>query len=226
MTMLAKRDLYVLGHCQRTEQRAALEQHAPARFERAPLGVVQPLCLLTQHPDAAGSGMIEADNGAKQHRLAGTRTADDAEHFAAAHVKVQAVMDHLLAEAIDQAADRNDRLARAARRTAVGRLIRGHRWSAENMIEKKASMTMMRNSASTTDCVVSRPTLSALPDTRMPSKQPTMAMTAAKTGALTRPTQKWVKVTELWSWIRNCEGVMPSRKTQASPPPISAMISA
>ena len=47
---------------------------------------------------------------------------------------------------------------------------------------------MMRKMDSTTERVVSLPTLAALRSTRMPSKQPTSAIMNANTGALMRPT--------------------------------------
>src|SRR5262249_28942392 len=139
-----------------------------------------------------GGRTVQSDDRAQQHRLAGARTADHAQHLAPADIEIEPVMDHLLAEAGDEAANRNDRLSGIDRSaaTAVGPAVLGHTWSAENMIEKKASKTMMRNNDSTTDWVVSRPTLSALPVTRMPSKQPTMPINTAKTGALIMPTQK------------------------------------
>ncbi len=57
-------------------------------------------------------------------------------------------------------------------------------------MEKPASRTTTRKIDSTTERVVSRPTLSAVPSTRKPSKQPTNAMVKAKNGALMMPSQK------------------------------------
>ena len=61
-------------------------------------------------------------------------------------------------------------------------------------MEKPASKTMTRKIDSTTERVVSLPTLSALRSTRSPSKQPTNPMMKAKTGALIRPTNSVVAV--------------------------------
>ena len=62
-------------------------------------------------------------------------------------------------------------------------------------MEKPASSTMMRKIDSTTDRVVSLPTLAALLSTWKPSKQPTSPMTMAKTGALMMPTRNVFSVT-------------------------------
>ncbi len=63
-------------------------------------------------------------------------------------------MNRLGAEPRDEAADANDRFAR--------RRHRAHIRSIENSTENAASATITRKIDSTTDKVVSRPTLSAL----------------------------------------------------------------
>ena len=59
--------------------------------------------------------------------------------------------------------------------------------ASRKMIENMASSTMTQKMDSTTDLVVSCPTLSALPLTWSPSKQPIVAITMPKTGALIMP---------------------------------------
>ena len=61
-----------------------------------------------------GRRAVQPDDRAQQHRLAGARAADDAEHLAAIDVEVEAVVDDLGAEAVDEAAHLDDRLALAA----------------------------------------------------------------------------------------------------------------
>ena len=103
-TVLAQRHLDVLHDGQRAEQRAVLEQHAPALFERAQLGLVGVQHVAPQHLDAAALRPPQPDNRAQQHRLAGAGAADDAEHLAAPHIEVEAVMDGLAAETGHQTA--------------------------------------------------------------------------------------------------------------------------
>ena len=85
---------------------------------------------------------------------------------------------------------------------------------------------MTRKMDSTTAMVVCRPTLSALPLTCKPSKQLTSAMTMAKTGALTMPTQNVVNVTAPESCVRNCAMEMSSTKSDIIAPPARPTISA
>ena len=66
--------------------------------------------VLAQHLDAPALGALQAEDGAQQHRLAGPRAADDAEHLAAPDLEVDAVVDHLRAEAGAQALDVDRRL--------------------------------------------------------------------------------------------------------------------
>ena len=53
-------------------------------------------------------GGLQADDRAHQHRFAGARAADDADDFAAPHIEIEAIMDDLVAEAIDQPAHPDD----------------------------------------------------------------------------------------------------------------------
>ena len=82
-----------------------------------------------------------------------------AHHLAAAHIQVEMVMDDLAAEAVHQPAHLDDDVL----------LRRHHTPSTENMTEKAASMTITRKMPSTTERVVSMPTLAALRSTWKPS---------------------------------------------------------
>ena len=83
--------------------------------------------------------------------------ADDTENLATEDVEIETVVDRVGTEPGDKAAHTDDRLARIIRHVQICK--------AEKKIEKPASVTITRNIASTTDKVVSRPTLSALPVT-------------------------------------------------------------
>ena len=149
---------------------------------------------------------IEADDGAQQHGLAGSRSADQADNLAAKYVEIEIVVDDVVAELRAHAAQLQHDVAAVAmvdelaaleelgRCGLLGMLLRrggsvGHHTPASRkMMEKMASSTMTQKIDSTTDLVVSWPTLSALPLTCKPSKQPMMAITAPNTGALIMPT--------------------------------------
>src|SRR6202012_2122446 len=118
------------------------------------------------------------------HRLAGAGATDDAQHLAAHDVEIEMVVDDGPAEAVNETAHLDDDVALLV----VFSARVAHMPSTEKMIENAASRAMIRKMDSPTERVVSLPTLSALRSTRMPSKQPTSAMTKAKTGALMRPT--------------------------------------
>ena len=135
-----------------------------------------------EDPDRAGRRAVQPDDRAQEHRLAGARAADDAQHLAAVDVEVEPVVHHLGAEAVDEAAHLDDRLA--LRRPS------GHQTSTvAKKIAKIASSTMTRKIASTTEAEVSLPRLSALPPTFSPWWQPISAITTAKNGALMIPTR-------------------------------------
>ena len=52
-----------------------------------PLPVVRLVEIDAEHFDRAGAFRQQPDDGAHQHRLAGARGTDEAEHFAAQHVE-------------------------------------------------------------------------------------------------------------------------------------------
>ena len=52
--------------------------------------------------------IVEADDGAQQHRFARARSADHAQHFAALHIQIEMIVDDLAAEAVHQPAHADD----------------------------------------------------------------------------------------------------------------------
>ena len=130
-----------------------------------------------QHLDGPLGRVVEADDGAQQHGFAGTRTADQADNLAAEYVEIEIVVDDVVAELRAHAAQLEhdvaavavvDQLAafrlgrRLLGRSALPRL-RHHTSASRKMIENTASRTMTQKIDSTTERVVSWPTLSALP---------------------------------------------------------------
>ena len=188
--VLADRHHDVLGDGQRGKQRAVLELHAGARLQR-PFGLaVQAARIDAQHLDLSAPRLVEPDDGAQQHRFAATRTADQSNDLAAEHVEVEMVVDDVVAELCAHPAQLEDDLSPVSMVDDLaafrGRL--GHHTPASRKImENTESRTITQNIASTTERVVSWPTLSALPLTCNPSKQPMAAMMRPNTGALIMP---------------------------------------
>src|SRR5471032_872140 len=178
--MLAYRQHDVLRDRQRGKQCALLKQHADEQgfFRRA-----DGLHRLAVEENFAGIRLVQAGKRFEQHRFAGTRSARDADDFAAQNIEAQLVVYDLLAEPVDDAPRRQDRFG-------MRRGPRGHTPVFSNRMEKNASNTMTRKIDFTTARVVSRPTLSAEPLTRSPCMQLMMAMQKAKIGALKRPTKR------------------------------------
>ncbi len=146
------RDLDILGDGQRREQRAALEQDAPALADIDRLGLVAPDRRFAEHEDLARERGLEPDDRAHQHRFAGARSADHAEDLAAPHVEIEAVVDDLVAERVAQPPHRDDDLAFGS--------VRAHiqpTWLKNTA--KKASSTITRKIAWTTAVVVRWPDL-------------------------------------------------------------------
>ena len=165
-----------------------------------------PCSLLVSVPedlDGALGRLVEADDGAQQHRFAGSRTAHKPDNFAAKYVEIEVVVDDVVAELGAHAAQLEHDVAAvsvvdqlSAFRPWLGCgtafaprqiVFRHQTFASRKMIEKIASSTMTQKIDSTTERVVSWPTLSALPWTCSPSKQPIVAITAPNTGALIMP---------------------------------------
>ena len=187
------------------ENKAPSWNCTPVRRLHLALGLaVQPCDIDPEHLDRASGVLIEADDGAQQHGLAGARPADQADNLATKYVEIEIVVDDVVAELRAHVAQSQHDVAAVAMVDKLAalqqrRLFRcrglfgqgglgGHQTSANRkMIEKIASSTITQKIDSTTDLVVSWPTLSALPRTCRPSKQPMVAMTAPNTGALIMP---------------------------------------
>ncbi len=156
-----ERHLDILCDRQRAEQGAVLKQDSPAFFDVAPRGIVHRQEVAAEHLDPAGRRPVEPDDRPQQDRFPTSRPANDAKNLAAEHVEVEAVMDNFGAEPVDEAAHADDGFARMLRHGQIP--------NTEKSTEKAASVTITRKIDSTTDNVVSRPTLSALRDTWKPS---------------------------------------------------------
>src|SRR5882672_4272017 len=182
LEIFAHRKLDVLPHRERREQRALLKQDAPSPFDAAPLMRVGLVEIDAEHLDAAGDLGHQADDGARQHRLARTRRADEAEDLAALDVEIEPVENPRRAELHRDVANPDD---------GVGNFAgHGHIPIDAKKMANTPSMTMTKKIPFTTDDVVCCPSDSALPCTARPSTQATMPITAAMTGALMMPTMK------------------------------------
>ena len=91
--------------------------------------------ILAEHLDLARGRGLQADDRSHEDRLAGAGPADDADDLAAADGEIEILMDDLIAEAIGEAAHRDDRLA----------ILRDHIHPTElKKTANTASMTMTR----------------------------------------------------------------------------------
>src|SRR5690606_30878452 len=183
---LLERDLDVLGHGQRREQRPALEQHAPAAAHRGLFVGLGAHGVLAEHPHLARVGDLQPDDRAHQHRLARARAADHPENLAALDLEREVLVDHLRAEAVPQPLDLDrvlavemidhivarlveDFLAKLLEFLVVVAVLPAHPhpiWSKNTA--KKASSTITMKIAWTTALVVRIPTSSELPRTCSP----------------------------------------------------------
>src|SRR6516162_4917096 len=159
--MLLDRHLDVLRDRQRTEEGTVLKQYPPAPFEFAQLNVLDRPHIAPEHLDLACRWPVEAHDRPQQHRFAGSGPAYDADNFTSSNIEIEIVMHRLGAEPIDEPAHADDRFARLPRHAQIFRIVK--------TIEKAASATITKKIDSTTDNVVSRPTLSALRATWKPS---------------------------------------------------------
>src|SRR4030081_715775 len=180
--IFAHRKLDVLSHGERGKQRALLEQDAPAPFDPAPLRGVGGVEIDPEHLDTPADLGDEADDGARQHRLARAGRTDEAEDFAPLHVEIEPVEDLGRAELHRDVADPDDGVLH----------FRRHRHIPidAKKIANTPSITMTKKIPFTTEEVVCWPSDSALPCTASPSTQATMPITAAIAGALMMPTVK------------------------------------
>jgi hypothetical protein len=106
----------VLGDGERAEERAVLEQHAPARAQLLALAGVESGGVAAENLDRAGSGRNEADDRLQQHRLARARGAHDRQHLAGAEIEIDVAVEHAPVDARRHAAEPDHRLRCGARR--------------------------------------------------------------------------------------------------------------
>ena len=109
--MLAHRRLYVLPDGQAGKKRSFLEEDAPALADQEPLMRSELVHVVAEDLDRAGLLVDEPQYRPGQHRLARSRGADEAEHFAAIEVEVEVVHHQMVAEAHLEAAHADDRFA-------------------------------------------------------------------------------------------------------------------
>src|SRR6266853_1894590 len=180
--IFAHRELDILPHRQRGKQGALLEQDAPAPLDPASRGGIGGVEIDPEHLDTAADLGNEADDGAGQHRLAGSGRTDEAQDLAALHVEIEPVQNLGGAEPYRDVAHPDD---------GVGNFRRHRHIPIEaKKIANTPSITMTKKIPCTTEEVVCCPSDSALPSTARPSTQATIPITAAITGALTMPTMK------------------------------------
>jgi hypothetical protein len=159
---LAHRCFHILAHGQRREQRAVLEHHAPAVLDG--FGIVQ-TCFdfgrrvgqdrCPKNGNCAAGRALQADDAAQKHRFTAARGADDTQNLAPAHVEVQVLVDRILAEPVGQVANGDDGIVH-------------HTPQTEKKIEARASTTMTRKIATTTEREVRLPSESVFPATCRP----------------------------------------------------------
>src|SRR6478735_7847192 len=183
LEIFAHRKLNVLAHCERGEQRALLEQDAPAALDAAALRRVRRVEIDAEHLDPSGDLRHQADDSPRQYRFARTGRADKSQDLAALDVEIEPVEHPGLAKLDRNVADADD---------GVGNLVRhGHIPIDAKKMANTPSITITKKIPFTTEDVVCCPSDSALPWTASPSTQATMPITAAITGALMMPTMKW-----------------------------------
>src|SRR5690606_13778891 len=176
---LLERNLDVLRHGQRREQRSALEQYAPAAAHRGFLVRLGADRVLAEHAHFPRRRNLQADDRAHQNRLARTRSAHHAEDLSALHSQRKVLVHHLVAEFVAQPFDLDRVIAVELFDDVVARLFcdflaqdflvlhQPQPTSLKNTA-KNASSTMTMKIAWTTAIVVRSPTCSELPLTCMP----------------------------------------------------------
>lgn len=105
-----QRHLHVFAHGHRRKQRPVLKQHAGVPGDVLAVGEPARARVRAQHLDAAGIGIAQAQDAAHQHRLAGARTANHAEDFAAPHIQIQVFVHGLATETVGEPAHGNRQL--------------------------------------------------------------------------------------------------------------------
>src|SRR5882757_923444 len=117
------------------------------------------LHVLTIHFDRSGIRLSQAQNRLQQHGLARAGAAHDAEYFVRADFHIEAVVDDLFAETVDEAAHSND---------GIGGCALHQKSICTNRTANNASAKMTKKMDCTTAIVVSLPNSRADSRTCMP----------------------------------------------------------
>src|SRR5258706_10471689 len=175
----AHRQRDIVEHRERAEQRAFLEQHAPAVTQLAQLGGIAVLQGDAKNAHLALGGPFESDHLAQHRGLAAARTADQRHDFAAPNAQVDIAVHDVVAELRPQALDIDH--------AVIHQLI-------------PISLNMMANTASTiittvievtTELVVPIPRLSVFGSIRRPKWQATKPISNPKTTPLPMPSPSY-----------------------------------
>ena len=126
-----QRHLDVFGHGQGRKQRTALEQHAPARADINVVIIVGPGIghRTPEHFDRSGSGLLQPDDRAHQHRFTGARAADDAQNLAPVDGERKVFVNDVIAERGAQPRDDNGVFGHPAGRAGRCFVVRRHPFS-------------------------------------------------------------------------------------------------
>ena len=100
---------HVVGHRERIEQRAALEQHAETFADARQASSPRPMQVFSRHHNGAAVRWQQADEGFQQHAFAGAAAADDGQHLAGHDVEVHAAQHHLIAKTLVQPVGADER---------------------------------------------------------------------------------------------------------------------
>ena len=189
-----KRHLDVLGHGQRAEQRAVLEQHAPALLQPSQLGLATGARRRGRAPRSCPrAGRLRPTMVRSSTDLPVPEPPTTPRPRRAGRRDRACRGSTCAPNCVTQAAHADDRVLAcgAARPVRSPGSRRGSR--------RARRARSPGRSTSTTDLVVQPARRSRrCRVTCRPSKQPTMAMTKAKTGALIMPTQNVVEVDAPW----------------------------
>src|SRR5262249_34890884 len=150
LEIFAHRKLDVLPHGERGEQRALLEQDAPAPLHRAPRIGARRIEVDAEHLDAPGDLRHEANDGARQHGLAGAGGTDETQDLAAADVEIEPVEHARRAELHRDVAHADDGIGGWS-------LSHGYIPIAAKKIANTPSITMTKKMPFTTEAVVCWP---------------------------------------------------------------------